>query len=383
MQEGRKCAGVEEMTKPRARELGLDFPGETGAWNAITDVEGVRVGMTTLIAGEGHLVQGEGPVRTGVTAILPRVDAEWPTPVWAGTFVLNGNGEMTGTHWIEDAGHFLGPVCITNTHSIGMVHHAVTAWMIKRYRTAFENARMWVMPVVAETCDSTLNDINGLHVKAEHVFAALDGADAGPVAEGNVGGGTGMIAYEFKAGTGTASRRVRIGDAMYTVGVLVQANHGLRPWLSVLGVPVGRHLTNDRLRERESGSIIAVVATDAPLSALSLRHVARRAALGVGRGGTPSGNGSGDLFLAFSTANRREMREFSGPLETFEFLNGQYLDPLYLGAVEAVEEAVINAMVAAGDMTTLNPSGRVCRAIDTGALVEIMGRHGRLRSAGP
>jgi len=369
------------MPKPRARALGLDFPGEPGAWNAITDVAGVRVGMTTLIAGEGPLVQGQGPVRTGVTAILPRADAERPTPVWAGTFVLNGNGEMTGSHWIEDAGYFLGPVCITNTHSVGMVHHGVTAWMIQRYREAFEDSRMWVMPVVAETCDSTLNDINGLHVKPEHVFAALDGAQSGPVPEGNVGGGTGMIAYEFKAGTGTASRRVRIGGADYTVGVLVQANHGLRPWLSVLGVPVGREMTADRLRDTEAGSIIAVVATDAPLSALSLRHVARRAALGVGRGGTPGGNGSGDLFLAFSTANQREMPELSGPMETFEFLNGEYLNPLYLGAVEAVEEAVINAMVAAEDMTTLNPAGRVCRAIDTGGLVDVLRKHGRLRAS--
>jgi D-aminopeptidase len=236
------------------------------------------------------------------------------------------------------------------------------------------------MPVVAETYDGTLNDINGQHVKTEHVVAALDGARPGPVPEGNVGGGTGMIAYEFKAGTGTASRRVSIGDRLYTIGALVQANHGLRPWLSILGVPVGRCLTQDRLRERETGSIIAILATDAPLSALSLRHLARRAALGVGRGGTPGGNSSGDLFLAFSTANRREMQEFTGPVEQFEFLNGEYMDPLYLGAVEAVEESVINAMVAAGDMTTLKPAGRVCRAIDTDALVEVMGRHGRLRT---
>jgi D-aminopeptidase len=369
------------MTKPRARELGLDFPGETGRWNAITDVEGVRVGMTTLIAGEGPLVQGRGPVRTGVTAILPRADDGMPSPVWAGHFVLNGNGEMTGTHWIGDAGYFLGPVCITNTHSVGMVHHAVTGWMIRRYREAFEAHHLWAMPVVAETYDGTLNDINGRHVREEHVVAALDGAVSGPVPEGNVGGGTGMIAYEFKAGTGTASRRVRVGGADYTVGVLVQANHGLRPWLSVLGVPVGRHLAADRLREHEAGSIIAVVATDAPVSALSLRHVARRAALGVGRGGTPGGNGSGDLFLAFSTANRRGMMEFEPPLGRFEALNGEYLDPLYLGVVEAVEEAVINAMLAADDMTTLKPGGKVCRAIDAGALAGIMKRHGRLREA--
>jgi len=277
------------MPKPRARELGLDFPGEPGAWNAITDVAGVRVGMTTLISGEGPLVQGEGPVRTGVTAIVPREDAGRPSPVWAGYAALNGNGEMTGTHWINDAGYFLGPVCITNTHSVGMVHHAVTGWMIRRYREAFETAHMWAMPVVAETYDGALNDINGQHVREEHVLAALDGAASGPVAEGNAGGGTGMIAYEFKAGTGTASRRVRVGGADYTVGVLVQANMGVRPWLSVLGVPVGRYLTADRLKDEESGSIIVVVTTDAPLSALSLRHVARRAGLGIGRTGTAGG----------------------------------------------------------------------------------------------
>jgi D-aminopeptidase len=359
----------------------LDFPGETGAWNAITDVAGVRVGMTTLISGEGPLVQGQGPVRTGVTAILPRVDSGRPAPVWAGYSALNGNGEMTGTHWIEDAGYFLGPVCITNTHSVGMVHHAVTGWMVRRYNEAFETAHMWAMPAVAETYDGTLNDINGRHLREEHVLAALDGAATGPVAEGNVGGGTGMIAYEFKAGTGTASRRVRVGDADYTVGVLVQANMGLRPWLSVLGVPVGRYLTADRLKDEEAGSIIVVVATDAPLSALSLRHVARRAGLGIGRTGTVGGNGSGDIFLAFSTANRREMMEFEPVVGHFDLLNGEHINPIYVGAVEAVEEAIINAMVAAEDMTTLKPAGKVCRAIDTGALVEIMGRHGRLRSA--
>jgi len=367
------------MTKPRARDLGLDFPGETGRWNAITDVAGVHVGVSTIIRGEGPLVHGQGPVRTGVTAIVPREDIGHPTPVWAGIAVLNGNGEMTGSHWIDDAGFFLGPVCITNTHSVGMVHHAATAWMIRRYADAFARRHMWAMPVVAETYDGTLNDINGQHVTAEDVFAALEGAASGPVAEGNVGGGTGMIAYEYKGGTGTASRIVRIGGAAYTVGALVQANHGLRPWLTVLGVPVGRHLTAHRLREREAGSIIAVVATDAPLSALSLRHLARRAGLGVGRGGTPGGNSSGDIFLAFSTANRRELPEMSPPLESFDFLNGEYIDPLYLAAVEAVEEAVINAMIAAEDMAVLKPAGKVCRAIDHGALVEVMGQYGRLR----
>lgn len=371
------------MGKPRGRDLGLDFPGETGRWNAITDVDGVRVGMTTLIAGEGPLVQGQGPVRTGVTVILPRADAGRPSPVWAGYAALNGNGEMTGTHWIDDAGYFLGPVGITNTHSVGMVHHAVTGWMVRQYREAFEDGHLWAMPVVAETYDGTLNDINGRHLREEHVLAALDGAVSGPVPEGNVGGGTGMIAYEFKAGTGTASRRVRVGGAEYTVGVLVQANMGRRPWLSVLGAPVGRYLTADRLRDGEPGSIIVVVATDAPLGPPSLRHVARRAGLGIGRTGTPGGHSSGDIFLAFSTANRREMMEFEPALGRFELLNAEYIDPLYLGTVEAVEEAVINALVAAEDMTTLKPAGRVCRAIDTVALVEILQRHGRLRGASP
>ncbi|HSF94978.1 MAG TPA: P1 family peptidase [Thermohalobaculum sp.] len=371
------------MGKPRARELGLAFPGLTGPWNAITDVPGLSVGMTTLNTGDGPLVQGQGPVRTGVTAILPREEEGRPSPVWAGYAALNGNGEMTGTHWIDDAGYFLGPVCITNTHSVGMVHHAVTGWMIRRYGAAFADGHLWAMPVVAETYDGVLNDINGRHVREEHVLAALDGAASGPVAEGNVGGGTGMIAYEFKAGTGTASRRVTVGGAEYMVGVLVQANMGIRPWLKLLGVPVGRYLTADRLKEDESGSIIAVVATDAPLGALSLRHVARRAGLGIGRTGTPGGNSSGDIFLAFSTANRREMMEFEAPLGHFDILNGEYMNPVYLGAVEAVEEAIINAMVAAEDMTTLKPAGRVCRAIDTAALVEVMGRHGRLRGAHP
>ena len=368
------------MAKPRARDLGLDFPGETGAWNAITDVAGVKVGLTTLIDGDGPLVQGQGPVRTGVTAILPREESGRPAPVWAGFFALNGNGEMTGTHWINDAGYFLGPVCITNTHSVGMVHHAATSWMIRHFSDAFAASHLWAMPVVAETYDGSLNDINGQHVRPEHVFAALDGAAGGPVAEGNTGGGTGMIAYEFKGGTGTASRQIGVGGATYTVGALVQANHGLRPWLSVLGVPVGRYLTADRLRKRETGSIIAVLATDAPLSALSLRHLARRAALGIGRGGTPGGNSSGDMFLAFSTANPRDLREFSAPVERFDLMNNEYLDPLYLAAVESVEEAVINAMVAAEDLAVLKPPGRVCRAIDTDALVEVMHRHGRLRS---
>jgi L-aminopeptidase/D-esterase-like protein len=362
------------MTVIRARSLGLDFRGEPGSHNAITDVAGVSVGFSTLI-------DPPRGVRTGVTAILPRDDRDRPKPVWAGYFALNGNGEMTGTHWIKDAGYFFGPILITNTHSIGMAHHGAVKWTIDRYRRAFEEQALWTMPVVAETCDATLNDINGLHVTADHALEALHSARSGPVAEGAVGGGAGMIAYEFKAGTGTASRRVRIDGKTYTVGVLVQANHGLRPWLSILGVPVGEFLTEGRLRQSESGSIIAVIATDAPLSPLSLRHAARRAAIGVGRGGTPGGNSSGDLFLAISTANERELPQFAPSHESFEFLNAEWINPLYLGVVEAVEEAVINALVAGRDTPTFNPPGKICRGIDHQQLRDVMRRFGRLRTS--
>jgi D-aminopeptidase len=360
------------MSTIRARSLGLDFRGEPGGNNAVTDVDGVSVGFSTL-----H--DDARGIRTGVTALVPRDDRDFPIPVWAGHFALNGNGEMTGTHWIKDAGYFFGPVLITNTHSIGPAHHGAVKWTIERYAEAFAQHPLWAMPVVAETCDATLNDINGLHVTADHALEALAAARPGPVAEGAVGGGTGMIAYEFKAGTGTASRRVRIDGSTYTVGALVQANHGLRPWLSILGVPVGEFLTEDRLRQTESGSIIAVIVTDAPLSPLSLRHTARRAAIGVGRGGTPGGNSSGDLFLAISTANARELPQFSKSRETFDFLNAEWIDPLYLGVVEAVEEAVVNALVAGRDTPTFNPEGKICRGIDHNRLRDVMRRFGRLR----
>jgi D-aminopeptidase len=361
------------MPKPRARDLGLDLPGETGPWNAITDVPGVRVGMTTLID------EGRG-IRTGVTAIVPREDAGRPQPVRAGQATLNGNGEMTGTHWIHDAGHFLGPVCITNTHSVGIVHHAATGWMIDRYAAAFRDHHLWAMPVVAETYDGVLNDINGRHVTEAHARAALDAAASGPVAEGGVGGGAGMICYEFKGGTGTASRRVTLDGETFTLGALVQANHGLRPWLTVLGVPVGREMTEGRLAERETGSIIVILATDAPLGPLSLRHLARRAGLGVGRGGSPGGNSSGDIFLAFSVADRCDLPQLSPKRRQVEIFTGEGLDPLYLATVEAVEEAVLNALCAGEDAPTVKPAGQVCRALDTGHLVEILGRAGRLRT---
>lgn len=360
------------MTKPRARDLGLDFPGTPGLHNAITDIPGVLVGYTTLIDDTAY-------IRTGVTAILPYGRDPAPHPVWAGQFSLNGNGEMTGVHWIHDAGYFTGPVCITNTHSVGMVHHATTRWMIDTYGEAFGDEYIWAMPVVAETYDGVLNDINGQHVQTEHVMAAIEGAMGGIPAEGNVGGGTGMICYEFKGGTGTSSRRVNLAGEDYTVGALVQANHGIREWLTILGVPLGRYMKEDLLKPKESGSIIVVIGTDAPLSPLSLQHLARRASIGIGRHGTPSGNSSGDIFLAFSTANKRELPQLGPAKQSFKFINNEVLDPCYLAAVESVEEAVVNAMVAADTMTTMKPAGLTCRAIDHDALRDVMRRHGRLK----
>jgi L-aminopeptidase/D-esterase-like protein len=352
------------VSRPRARDLGLPFPGTPGPWNAITDVPGVAVGFSTLTDPARRM-------RTGVTAILPRPDRGMPQPVWAGQFTLNGNGEMTGTHWIRDAGYFIGPVCITNTHAVGAVHHGATRWMIERYADYFRSEHAWAMPVVAETYDGVLNDINALHVTPEHAIAAIEAAAPGPVAEGSVGGGNGMIAYEFKGGTGTASRLVALAGRVWRLGALVQANHGIRPWLRILGVPVGERMPEGRLLEREQGSIIVVLATDAPLGPLALAHLARRAAIGIGRGGTPGGNNSGDIFLAFSVADPAPMPQLAGPLLRREEINGEHLDPFYLAAVEAVEEAVVNALVAGVDAETVKPPGRVVRAIDTAALAAL------------
>lgn len=339
--------------KPRARGLELPMPGRTGPLNAITDVAGVTVGFTTL-RNDG------GPVHTGVTAILPRTPENLAHPVWSGVFSLNGNGEMTGAHWIRDAGWFTGPITITNTFSVGLAHHATLKWMAKRFSALGED--LWALPVAAETYDGYLSDISGFHVTEEHVMRAIDGARSGPVAEGCVGGGTGMIAYEFKGGTGTASRiaTTRLGE--HTVGVLVQANHGIRPWLTVCGKPVGDLLPGERVYENERGSIIVIIATDAPLLPGQLERLARRASIGIGRGGTPSGNNSGDIFLAFSTAND------PGPLPeppslSFAAVSNDDLDAIYLAVVESVEEAVLNAMLAAE--TTTGKHGRVVEAIDT------------------
>lgn len=363
----------------RARDLGLKFPGTPGTCNSITDVPGVLVGYSTLVDGEGPLVVGQGPVRTGVTAILPRGNDPQPTPVFAGTYALNGNGEMTGTHWIKDGGYFLGPVCITNTHSVGIAHHATVRWMLDKYREPFHQEHMWAMPVIAETYDGVMNDINGQHVTEQHVREALDNAADGWIAEGNVGGGTGMMCYEFKGGTGTASRLVEIDGETYTIAALVQANYGVRPWLNILGVPVGQHLTQDRiLGGNELGSIIVIIATDAPMLPHQLQRIARRGAIGIGRCGSPGGQSSGDIFLGFSVANTAPLPMFQKSHSSANYINDDYFDGFYLGAVESTEEAIVNAMVAAEDTPTIkNPANRICRALPHDQLVEIMRQYGR------
>lgn len=356
------------MPKPRGRDIGLPFPGTPGTNNAITDVPGVEVGYCTRIEGEGALVEGQGPVRTGVTAILPLGKQPEPQPVWAGMYALNGNGEMTGTHWIHDGGYFVGPVCITNTHSVGIVHHAATKWMIRAYSGAWQAEHLWAMPVVAETYDGVLNDINGQHVTEADAHLALNSANSGPIAEGNVGGGTGMICYEFKGGTGTSSRTLDIDGETFVLGALVQANHGTRPWFTVLGRRVGETMAEDRLFDAELGSIIVILGTNLPMAPHQLRRLAKRAAIGIGRGGTPGGNNSGDIFLAFSTANRGPLPQLAGPRRTLETINDELFDPVYMAATEAIEEAIVNAMLAAEDMTTLRPPGLVCRALDADRL---------------
>src|SRR5881296_1619293 len=341
----------------RARDLGIPFEGTPGKLNAITDVPGVEVGYTTLIAGEGKLEVGTGPVRTGVTAILPRGHASLNDPVYAGFFSLNGNGEMTGTAWVDESGFLEGPIVITNTHSVGVARDAVIAWRIK-HGAADKTGYWWSLPVVAETWDGWLNDINGFHVNPEDVWHALDTAHGGVLEEGSVGGGTGMICYEFKGGNGTASRKVDIRPAAvgknaspqsFIVGVFLQANFGRRPQLTIAGVPVGKKIPGEVYKE-ESGSCIAVVATDAPLLPNQLKRLARRVSLGLARTGTISSNGSGDLFIAFSTANPNVVNpdQVTHQVQT---IPNDLMDPLFAGVVQATEEAVVNALIDNQSMT--------------------------------
>ena len=345
---------AQQKSKPRARDLGVPFDGTPGPLNAITDVAGVTVGHTTLISGEGNLPVGQGPVRTGVTAVLPRGKNSMLDPVFAGWWSLNGNGEMTGTTWVEESGFLDGPVMITNTHSVGVVRDAVIQWRVQHGQPDPEGY-WWSLPVVAETWDGWLNDINGFHVKPEHAFHAIDSAHGGPVEEGNVGGGTGMICNEFKGGIGTSSRKLSEKEGGYTVGVLVQCNYGRRNDLRIAGVPVGREIPQDaayassKFSGQDRGSIIVIVATDAPIVAHQLKRLARRVALGLGRDGSISGNGSGDIFIAFSTANPGAAA--TDHVVTVKMLPNEMIQPLFTATVEATEEAVINAMVAAETMT--------------------------------
>jgi len=343
--------------KPRARDLGVPFDGTPGALNAITDVAGVLVGHTTLISGEGRLQVGKGPVRTGVTAVLPRGKDSMNNPVFAGWWSLNGNGEMTGTTWVEESGFLEGPVMITNTHSVGVVRDAVIQWRVTHGQPD-PTGYWWSLPVVAETWDGWLNDINGFHVKPEHAFHAIDSAASGSVQEGNVGGGTGMICNEFKGGIGTSSRKLAEKAGGYTVGVLVQCNYGVRPNLRIAGVPVGKEIPEDpayasaSFSELDRGSIIVVVATDAPLVSHQLKRLARRVSLGLGRNGSISGNGSGDIFIAFSTANPGAAA--ADHVVDLKMLPNDKIEPVFAATVQATEEAVINAMVAAETMTGIN-----------------------------
>ena len=365
----------------RARALGIPFDGTPGALNAITDVAGVTVGYSTIISGEGKLEVGKGPVRTGVTAILPRGEKSFDDPVYAGVFSLNGNGEMTGTAWIEEGGFLEGPVMITNTHSVGVVRDAVIQWRVNKGGpdpTGFS----WSLPVVAETYDGYLNDINGFHVKPQHAVEALESAKGGPVAEGSVGGGTGMICFEFKGGMGTASRVVSTkGDEdaparSYTVGAMVQSNFGLRPQLMIAGVPVGKEIPEGAIRSKESGSIIIVIATDAPLLPHQLKRLARRGTHGVARTGGTSGNGSGDLFLAFSTANPGVATP-EKPVHTVETIPNDRLDPILNATVQAVEEAIINSIVANQPMT--GAEGRTVVALPHERVRELLKKYGRTK----
>jgi L-aminopeptidase/D-esterase-like protein len=359
-------------TRLRARDLGIPFDGTPGPFNAITDVKGVEVGHTTLISGSGPLKVGVGPVRTGVTAILPR-GRDSNDAVFAGWFTENGAGEMTGTTWIEDSGFLDGPVMLTNTHSVGVVRDAVIAWKVKHGVPDLEGY-WWSAAVVAETWDGYLNDINGFHVHPEDAFHALDGAHSGVVEEGSVGGGTGMICNQFKGGIGTASRVLDPKAGGYTVGVLVQCNYGTREELRIAGINVGREIPEHTAWKEDLGSIIVIVATDAPLIPTQLKRVARHVALGLGRNGSYGGNGSGDIFLAFSTANPGAISPRAPHQVTM--LPNDSLDPVFLATVRATEEAVINAMVAAGTMTGIDD--RTVIALPHERLREVLKKYNRL-----
>jgi len=366
--------------KPRARDIGIPFNGTTGRLNAITDVKGVEVGYSTLISGQGKNIRGKGPVRTGVTAILPR--GKNNNPVFANWYSLNGNGEMTGTTWVTESGFLETPIMLTNTNSVGVVRDAVTKWFIK---TGWHKDDFWfAYPVVAETYDGFLNDIYGFHVKESNAYEALNTATTGPVKEGNVGGGTGMMCLGFKGGTGTASRVVKIQDSTYTVGVLVQSNFGKRRNFTIAGVPVGKELRDTleydfkaapSYRQEGDGSIIVVVATDAPVLPHQLKRIAARVPIGMGLVGGRGENGSGDIFVAFSTANKTAFQRKD--FVKVEQLPNDLIDPLFDATIQAVEEAIINAMVAAETLEGIN--GNKVYKLPQGAVLKILRKYNRIK----
>jgi D-aminopeptidase len=366
--------------RKRARALGITIGRlEPGPLNAITDVAGIKVGHETIIRGDGDLVVGQGPVRTGVTVVWPHSDGSVAqNPVYAGYHQLNGNGEMTGIAWIDESGLLTSAVAITNTASVGVVRDAMIAY--DRDRFVYEREPDFHLPVVGETYDGWLSDINGFHVRPEHLYAAADAAASGPVAEGSVGGGTGMNCHEFKGGIGTSSRRLSAELGGWTVGVLVQANYGSRHALRIDGVPVGREIGFDQvpshLQERiVDGSIIIILATDAPLLPDQCRRIARRATIGLARVGGNGNNGSGDLFLAFSTGNRGMMAGEPGAPFTIRSLPPDAMTPLFEAAADAAEEAIVNALCMATTVTGVN--GRTSHALPLEQLQDVMGRYGR------
>ena len=365
---------------PRARDLGVPFEGTPGPGNAITDVVGVEVGQTTLISGDGKLVVGQGPVRTGVTAILPRGKSSNDDAVFAGWFSQNGNGEMTGTTWVEESGFLEGPLLITNTHSVGVVRDTIIQWQVEHSRLF----QRWSCPLVTETADGWLNDINAFFVKPEHVLKALNSAASGPILEGNIGGGTGMLCYEFKGGTGTSSRKLSQKLGGWTVGVLAQTNFGRRYQLTIAGVPVGQHLKDHTIWppgqdpfEQDNGSLIVILATDAPLLPHQLKRLAKRASLGMARTGSLGGNGSGDIFLAFSTANPEAAMGNDYGIASIQALSNNFIDPLFVCAAYATEEAIINSMIAAENMT--GHKGMSANALPHDQLQDLMRRYQRLQ----
>jgi L-aminopeptidase/D-esterase-like protein len=367
-------ATAQQPDKKRARDLGIPFSGTTGKFNSITDVPGVEVGYSTLVRGSGKWKAGEGPVRTGVTVVLPKGKTD--DSYNAGYFIFNGDGEMTGLPYMHDYGQGYGVLGITNTNSVGVVRDAIGEWQYKKFGSKSPIDFAFGLPIVAETWDGGLNDINGYHIKKENVFAAIDGAGGGKIAEGNVGGGTGMMTYWFKGGTGTSSRIIKIGTKEYTVGVIVQANLGKREDLMIAGVPVGKEITDLEPIEasEQDGSIIVIVGTDAPLSSSQLNLVAKRVTLGLARTGTTGNSSSGDIFLAFSTG--KSTYDKATKIMTGSSLAKSSLDPIFRATVEATEEAIINALVASEDMEGIN--GNKVFAIPHNRLRDVMKKYNRL-----